>query len=133
MEPRNTLKWAKGKFLSKAAQIIKDPAKVLGLVKDVEGKISTDYFKKQFKTFWGDLKLLLSLLKDAAKGKYKPQSKKSLLLMVLGLLYFLSPLDLIPDLLVGGFIDDAALLAWIIAKVSQELDHYKAWKAAPSN
>lgn len=128
MEPRNSLKWARAKFLSKAASILKDPKKVLGLVSDVEGKINTNYFKEQFKTFWQDLKLLLSLLKDTAKGSYKPQSKKSIILMVLGLLYFLSPLDLIPDLLVGGFIDDAALLAWIIAKVKTEIDSYKAFK-----
>jgi uncharacterized membrane protein YkvA (DUF1232 family) len=132
MEPRNTFKWARGKFLSKAASILKDPAKMLSLVQDVEGKISTDYFKKQFKTFWNDLKLLLSLLKDTARGKYKPHSKKSLILMVLGLLYFLSPLDLIPDLLVGGFIDDAALLAWVISKVGEEIRHYQSWQAAQS-
>ncbi len=126
MEPRNTLKWARAKFLSKAAKIAKDPKMVLSLVSDVEGKINTAYFKKQFKVFWQDLKTLLSLLKDTAKGSYKPQSKKSLLLIVLGLLYFLSPLDLIPDLLVGGFIDDAALLAWIITKVKGELDNYNS-------
>ncbi len=127
MEPRQALKWARAKFLSAAAVIVKDPKKIMNLVSDVEGKINTEYFKKQFKTFWSDLKLLLSLLKNTARGKYKPQSKKSLILMVLGLLYFLSPLDLIPDLLVGGFIDDAALLAWIITKVKDEIDAYKQW------
>lgn len=129
MEPRQSLKWARAKFLSAAADIIKDPKKVLNLVSDVEGKINTDYFKKQFKTFWNDLKTLLSLLKDAAKGSYKAKSKKSLILMVLALLYFLSPLDLIPDLLVGGFIDDAALIAWVITKVKDEIDHYESWRS----
>lgn len=128
MEPRQALKWARAKFLGAATAIAKDPKKVLNLVSDVEGKINTEYFKKQFKTFWSDLKLLLSLLKDAARGKYKPQSKKSLILMVLALLYFLSPLDLIPDLLVGGFIDDAALIAWVLTKVQDEIQSYKDWQ-----
>lgn len=132
MEPRQALKWARAKFLSTAAEIIKDPKKVLKLVSDVEGKINTDFFKKQFKTFWSDLKTLLSLLKDAARGRYKPQSKKSLILMVLALLYFLSPLDLIPDLLIGGFIDDAALIAWVLTKVKDEIDNYEAWRAGAS-
>ena len=98
---------------------------MLSLVTDVEGKLSTQKFKDQFKAFWTDLKLMLAMLKDTATGKYKPQSKRNILLIILGLLYFLSPIDLIPDILIGGFIDDAALLAWIANKVSSELSHYK--------
>ncbi|MCR9204640.1 MAG: YkvA family protein [Halobacteriovoraceae bacterium] len=128
MEPRNSLKWARHRFLSKAFEIFKDPKKLSQLVKDVEGKINAEYFKKQFKAIWEDLKLLLSLLKDTARGKYKPQSKKNVVLMILALLYFLNPFDLIPDLLVGGFIDDAALLAWVLAKVKNETDNYKSEK-----
>ncbi len=125
MEPRQALKWARLKFLSAATLIAKDPAKILSLVTDVEGKISAQKFKDQFKTIWSDLKLMLAMLRDTARGKYKPQSKKNIILIILGLLYFLSPIDLIPDLLIGGFIDDAALIAWIIAKVSTEIEHYK--------
>lgn len=128
MEPRNSLKWARNRFLGKAFEIFKDPKKLSNLVKDVETKINAEYFKKQFKAIWEDLKLLLSLLKDTAKGKYKPQSKKNVVLMILALLYFLNPFDLIPDLLVGGFIDDAALLAWVMNKVKSEIDNYKSEK-----
>lgn len=126
MEPRNSLKWAKNRFLKRAFEILKDPKLILGLVGDVEGKINAEYFKKQFKTFWEDLKTLLSMLKDTARGRYKPQSKKSMVLIVLALLYFLNPMDLIPDLLVGGFIDDAALLAWVVSKVKDEIDNYNS-------
>lgn len=125
MEPRQALKWARFKFLSAATIIAKDPSKILSLVTDVEGKISGKKFKEQFRTFWSDLKLMLAMLRDTAKGQYKPKSKRNILLIILGLLYFLSPVDLIPDLLLGGFIDDAALLAWIVAKVSGELENYK--------
>ncbi|MEC7278038.1 MAG: YkvA family protein [Bdellovibrionota bacterium] len=125
MEPRQSLKWARQKFLAAATIIAKDPKKILSLVTDVEGKLSTQKFKDQFKTFWDDLKILLNLLKDTATGKYKPKSKKNILLIILGLLYFLSPLDLVPDLLIGGFLDDAAVLAWIVTKVQDEITHYK--------
>lgn len=131
MEPRNSLKWARSRFLSKAFEIFKDPKKLSELVRDVEGKINADFFKKQFKSIWSDLKLLLSLLRDTARGKYKPQSKKNVVLMILALLYFLSPIDLIPDLLIGGFIDDAALLAWVLAKVKTEIDNYKSQNSVP--
>lgn len=134
MEPRQALKWARLKFLTAAKVVAKDPKKMLSLVTDVEGKINGDFFKERFKTFWFDLKILLALLRDTARGRYQPLSKKNILLIILGLLYFLSPLDLIPDLLIGGFVDDAALLAWVIAKVSVEVEHYKEFKgtATPS-
>ena len=82
MEPRQSLKWARQKFLAAATIIAKDPKKILSLVTDVEGKLSTQKFKDQFKTFWDDLKILLNLLKDTATGKYKPKSKKNILICI---------------------------------------------------
>lgn len=125
MEPRLALKWAKDKLLPKAKNLAKDPKKLLALVKDVEEKLKKGGFKEQFKAFWSDLKTMLALLVATAKGEYKPRSKKDILLIILALVYFLNPFDLIPDLLVGGFIDDAALIAWIINRVSKEIQHFK--------
>jgi uncharacterized membrane protein YkvA (DUF1232 family) len=46
-----------------------------------------------------------------------------------GLLYLVSPIDLIPDFLPGGYIDDAMVLAIVIKQVSSDLDKYKEWLA----
>ncbi|MDD3536919.1 MAG: YkvA family protein [Eubacteriales bacterium] len=46
-----------------------------------------------------------------------------------GLLYFVSPIDLIPDVIPGlGLTDDVVILGLIIRQVSSDLDKYKAWK-----
>lgn len=126
MKGKKPFAWAKARLFPKAKAILKDPRKLRELLDVVESKLSMDYFKEQFKAFWDDLKTLVSLLKAAATGKYKVKSKRSLILMVLGLLYFINPLDLIPDLLVGGFVDDAAFLGWIITQVKDEIEHFKA-------
>ena len=39
------------------------------------------------------------------------------------------PIDLIPDFLIGGFIDDAMVIGYVVKKTSDELDLYKKWKA----
>ncbi|HAW24901.1 MAG TPA: hypothetical protein DCX38_16380, partial [Pseudomonas sp.] len=48
---------------------------------------------------------------------------------VAGLLYFLSPMDAIPDWIPGlGFVDDLAVLGWIIRKWSGELQAFRTWR-----
>ncbi len=49
--------------------------------------------------------------------------------MVGGLIYLVSPLDLIPDVLpLLGFVDDAAVLFWIVRQVRRDLDDFRAWE-----
>jgi uncharacterized membrane protein YkvA (DUF1232 family) len=43
--------------------------------------------------------------------------------------YFVSPVDLVPDLLLGlGFADDAAVLALVFVMVRRELAGFRAWE-----
>lgn len=123
------LNWAKAKFSGQAKTILKSSNGMKGLARSVEEKFKSDFIKDQFKGLWSDLKTIVSLLKDTAARKYSPRSKKDLLLIVVGLLYFLNPMDIIPDILVGGFIDDAAVLGWVLSKVKSEIDNYKSTKS----
>ncbi|MCY1373419.1 hypothetical protein D9M69_606940 [compost metagenome] len=51
--------------------------------------------------------------------------------MVGALIYFVTPLDALPDWLVGvGFADDLAVMAWVLKTWSGELDAFRAWRAA---
>ena len=78
-----------------------------------------------------NLALLQSLCLAWWRGEYRAVSNKALVSVVAGLLYFLSPLDLIPDFLLGvGFLDDVAVLAWIMRTWSHELDAFVAWRDA---
>ena len=80
-----------------------------------------------------DLSLLQALGVAWWKGEYRAISKPALAAVVAGLLYFLSPMDAIPDWIPGlGFVDDLAVLGWIIRKWSGELATFRAWKEAQS-
>lgn len=77
------------------------------------------------------LALLQSLCLAWWRGEYRAVSNKALVSVVAGLLYFLSPLDLIPDFLLGvGLLDDVAVLAWIMRTWGRELDAFVAWRDA---
>ncbi|MDZ5601339.1 YkvA family protein [Pseudomonas sp. RP23018S] len=80
-----------------------------------------------------DLRLMQSLCLAWWRGEYRAISKKSLITIVAGLLYFVSPIDAIPDWILGvGFLDDIAVLGWVVKTVADELASFKAWRDAQS-
>ena len=76
-----------------------------------------------------DLRLMQSLCLAWWRGEYRAISPKALVTIVAGLLYFVSPLDAIPDWLLGvGMLDDIAVLAWVLKTVDDELAAFRAWR-----
>jgi uncharacterized membrane protein YkvA (DUF1232 family) len=75
-----------------------------------------------------DVKDLYNLSKDVIKGDYKTHPV-NMGIIAGGLLYFIIPLDLIPDYIpFFGLVDDAALLTTIINSLQGELTKYRNWK-----
>lgn len=71
---------------------------------------------------------ILRMVKAAKKGDYK-LDKKSVLIPSLAIIYILSPIDIIPDVLLGiGAIDDLAILAFAIPFIVKEVDKFLAWE-----
>ena len=75
-----------------------------------------------------DIPLLVSLVKNYVSGEYKEISYNSIIAVVATLLYVISPLDIIPDLIpIVGFSDDAMAVAFCIKMIHDDLNRYKAW------
>jgi len=84
-------------------------------------------------SLWGrlidDFKLLFSLIKDYWKGVCRDVSIWPILLFFLTIIYILSPVDIIPDFMLGiGQIDDAAVLLLCLYFLEKDLYKYKEWK-----
>lgn len=64
------------------------------------------------------------------KGKY-PTKALDMILPILGLLYVISPIDLIPEIAIPilGSLDDLAILTLIIPKLMKEVDKFLLWEA----
>jgi uncharacterized membrane protein YkvA (DUF1232 family) len=76
-----------------------------------------------------DLRLLIPLIKDYWKGTYRDLSVKSIVIFVVALVYIISPIDLIPDYIIGlGQIDDAVILGLSLYFLEKDLRKYKEWK-----
>lgn len=92
---------------------------------DIEDKLP------KLKKFMEAGKIMLSLVRDYLSGAYREVPYWVMGAVALALLYFLNPLDLIPDAVPGfGYLDDATVIAFCMKLIDHELERYKAWKAA---
>ena len=77
---------------------------------------------------------LLRLLKVYANGEYRLVPWKSLSVIIVSVVYFVMPLDVIPDFLATlGLLDDGVLIAWTLKFVKDDLDSFRLWERENAN
>src|ERR671932_621501 len=71
------------------------------------------------------------MLGASLSGRYPHLARGRIVLAVLGLLYVLSPLDFVPEILLGplGLGDDALVTAWVDGAVLGETERFLQWEA----
>ncbi len=116
-------------LLKKAERYLQHPMQVTKLLNDAFKKATA---KKNLGALasevWENLQLLSKMIKAATSGEYKGIPTTTLVGGIAVIIYFLSPIDLIPDIIpVIGLLDDASLLAWFMTSIKAELDRFKEW------
>ena len=94
-------------------------------------KVSTRFFEllRMIGRRWTDLPLLFRLLKAWKDGSHRGLSVRTLASLIAALLYVLSPVDFMPDFIPGiGLIDDAAVLAFLLHSMAQDLAAFRVWE-----
>jgi uncharacterized membrane protein YkvA (DUF1232 family) len=77
-----------------------------------------------------DVRTMVRLLRAYSAGRYRDVAIEDLLLILSGLIYFVSPVDLIPDVIAGvGLLDDLAVLGFVLRSVPDVLGRFRAWEA----
>ena len=113
---------------SKAAEYINDSAKLNELI-DKASKKATDKIGV-LGTVWTQLTACFRLIRAYAKGSYREVPWHSLMMIVASVIYFIMPIDLVPDFIVGfGLLDDAALLGWTMKTFSADIDGFLEWES----
>ena len=76
-----------------------------------------------------EFKLLWNLLKDYKSGAYTEVPWKFIAAIGFAVAYLISPIDVIPDFIIGfGLLDDAGIFGLVIAGFASEIEAYKKWK-----
>ena len=76
-----------------------------------------------------EIPILIALVKAYIEKRYLDIPIGSIIAVVGALIYFLSPIDLMPDFLPAiGLVDDAAVIGLALKLVHDDVKEYKAWR-----
>ncbi len=117
-----------------AAQILQDPEKLKKLVAEAAQKLqilksdnpTTNALKEK-------VGATQRMVQAYMRGDYRVIPWKSLLLLVAGILYFVMPLDLLPDFIpLAGYLDDLSIMLWIFQAIKTDIEDFEAWEKGMS-
>jgi uncharacterized membrane protein YkvA (DUF1232 family) len=115
--------------LGGAERLVRNPKELLSVLTRAERRLDRVNAGRltPFKT---DVQTLLRLMRAYGEGRYRQVSGKNLVLAGLAIMYLVSPLDVMPDFLPGGFFDDAAVIGFVVKKIRNELVAFEIWEQA---
>jgi uncharacterized membrane protein YkvA (DUF1232 family) len=120
---------AEQQFKSKAESVTQDDLKET--IEKGAKKLSdlADNIPESLKDIWEDIKIMFALITDYIKGNYTDTPWSVITSIVAALLYFISPIDVVPDFIpILGFLDDAIVIKLAIDYAKKDLTEYLKWK-----
>lgn len=113
----------------KAGRYVANSNRMLELLRQVALRIQSIGVVGGISGVRAQLLTLMRLVRAYATGEYRDVSMKSLVSVLAVLIYFVSPIDLIPDFLpVIGVTDDVALVLWLFKSINEEITHFGEWE-----
>ena len=114
-------KFLKGKWMEKARGYASNPQRLKILLLQLGGYLSKNGLSSAKET----LVLMKNYLYDISTGRYKGYDIKKLSIVVAAIIYVITPIDLVPDFIPPGFLDDLTIIGWALKQVASELERYK--------
>lgn len=112
-------------YKQQAEDIVNHKTSMEDLLLDVDEKLKTipNYGRK-----FAFIPEMALLLKSYVKREYTDIGLPQLILIIAALLYFVSPLDILPDTIPGlGILDDAIVAGLIMKWCQRDIDKYMKW------
>jgi uncharacterized membrane protein YkvA (DUF1232 family) len=112
---------------NKASQYAKNPQKLDSLLTEASDK--ADKQQGALKEVWGSLTIMFRLLGAYRRGEYRDIPWQSIFMLIAAIVYFVMPIDLIPDaIIVIGYLDDVAVIGWTIRMLKSDIDNFLEWE-----
>lgn len=78
---------------------------------------------------WSDLNQLTELVTAWARREYTVVPWRTIATAVGALVYFVNPMDAMPDVVPGiGYLDDGAVLAFVAGSLHKDIELFQSWK-----
>ncbi len=122
------LERAKSIFGKQVENLAKQEEKVRDLIAQTGKKLGKLGDNPTLKKIIEPVSVFIRMIRAHFKGTHK-LSKSTLGLILLGLIYFVSPFDIVPDFLgLLGFADDVTVILAIYTKVKEEVEEFLDWE-----
>ncbi|VTS15298.1 YkvA family protein [Streptococcus pseudoporcinus] len=112
----------------KADRLLKDDAKMESFLEKLEKRVKwIPFIRKELKS----VPILISMVRSYWKRDYRRVPRRTIVAIVSALIYFLSPIDFIPDWIPFlGQLDDALVVGTCWNLVYKDIEDYRQWKKA---
>jgi uncharacterized membrane protein YkvA (DUF1232 family) len=95
-------------------------------MEDHQYPIFTDPKKEMTKDI-GKFRKIFRMFSDHFLKKYTGMSRWTTIVVMMGILYAISPIDMIPDIPFIGYIDDVVVLGFVWRHLTKEVKKYEAF------
>ena len=110
-----------------AEDLAAHPSRLRAIIRRAQTQLRDD--RSRIGSLRADVPRLVRLGGAIAKGEYRHLPWKSIAFVAAGLLYFVTPADLIPDFILGtGFLDDAVVVAYVMKAIRDDLARFEDWE-----
>lgn len=122
-------KYVTGKFTKIAQDLLENPQGLKFKLENAKEKLTKQNVKDALGKNVDDFKTLLRMAKLWLSRRYRNISKQSIILVIVAIIYFITPTDFVPDFILGlGYIDDISVLKWVLVQISKDLENFKKWE-----
>ncbi len=119
-----------GGAFRRAKVLAKDPAETERLLERATVKADRVRDATKVRGFWNDLMVLFRLIRARLSGEYQVTPWRTIVSALAGVIYFVNPIDVIPDVIpIFGFVDDAAVIAFVIRIIMGDVERFLEWEA----
>ena len=109
-----------------ADKVLNDEAEVVNIIDKAEAKVQKS--SSQIANILETLTWLIRLIRAYLQKEYTRVPWRSVVMILAAIIYFVNPMDLIPDVIAGiGYIDDATILALVYKNVQKDVELFKNW------
>lgn len=116
--------------LNRAARLSGKTGRIMLLLTQLGKKMMKVDWRKANVTSAKEKFYIFSRLTSAyATGRYRSIPWKMVVTVLAAIIYFLNPIDLIPDFIPGlGLTDDFSVLLWVYNSINTEIDKFLVWE-----
>lgn len=123
--------YVKTKFMRIAQDLMDNPAGLKFKLEKAADKITKKAATDAFGDYVEDLKALIRMAKLWVTRKYTSVNGQTILYTIVAVVYFVTPTDFVPDFILGlGFVDDLAVLTWVLSVIKEDLEVFKRWESS---